>query len=83
MNHIRLPHSEIPGLKCLFAAIRGLSQLTTSFIACQCQGIHYVPLLSCIALNPFSLEAHEARPEICFKDLNFERLAKEQAKRAQ
>ncbi len=30
----------------LFAAPRGLSQLTTSFIACFCQGIHHAPLVA-------------------------------------
>jgi hypothetical protein len=30
----------------LFAAPRGLSQLTTSFIAYLCQGIHHVPLVA-------------------------------------
>ncbi len=30
----------------MFAPTRGLSQLTTSFIACLCQGIHRVPLLT-------------------------------------
>ena len=30
----------------LFAAPRGLSQLSTSFIASRCQGIHRVPLLA-------------------------------------
>ena len=30
----------------LFAALRGLSQLTTSFIACFCQGIHHAPLVA-------------------------------------
>ena len=30
----------------LFAASRGLSQLTASFIACWCQGIHHTPLVT-------------------------------------
>ncbi len=30
----------------LFAATRGLSQLTTSFIASPCQGIHHMPLVT-------------------------------------
>ena len=30
----------------VFAAPRSLSQLVTSFIACQCQGIHHVPLVA-------------------------------------
>jgi hypothetical protein len=34
----------------LFAAPHGLSQRTTSFIACACQGIHRTPLLHLIAL---------------------------------
>ncbi len=34
----------------LFAAPRGLSQRTTSFIACACQGIHRTPLSHLIAL---------------------------------
>ena len=31
----------------VFAANRGLSQLTTSFIASQCQGIHHTLLVTC------------------------------------
>ena len=34
----------------LFAAPHGLSQRTTSFIACACQGIHRTPLFHLIAL---------------------------------
>ena len=34
----------------LFAAPRGLSQRTTSFIACACQGIHQMPLSHLITL---------------------------------
>ncbi len=34
----------------MFAAPHGLSQRTTSFIACACQGIHRTPLLHLIAL---------------------------------
>jgi hypothetical protein len=34
-----------PGLR-LFAPTRGLSQLTTSFVAYPCQGIHRMPLLA-------------------------------------
>ena len=33
-------------IKRLFAPIRSLSQLTTSFIAYQCQGIHRAPLVA-------------------------------------
>ena len=43
------PHSEIPD-QSLFAAPRGLSQRTTSFIASQRQGIHRMPLRHLIAL---------------------------------
>jgi hypothetical protein len=39
------PIRRSPG-QCLFAATRGLSQLTTSFIAFLCQGIHHVPLVT-------------------------------------
>ena len=39
----------------LFAAPRGLSQRTTSFIASQCQGIHRTPLRHLIALM---IDAH-------------------------
>ena len=34
------PHSDIPGSKPVWAAHRGLSQPTTSFIASRCLGIH-------------------------------------------
>ncbi len=34
----------------MFAAPHGLSQRTTSFIACACQGIHRTPLFHLIAL---------------------------------
>ena len=39
------PIRRSPDLR-LFAPHRGLSQLTTSFIACLCQGIHLAPLLT-------------------------------------
>ena len=39
------PIRRSPGLS-LFATTRGLSQLTTSFIAFLCQGIHHVPLVT-------------------------------------
>ena len=39
------PHSEIPGSQ-IVASPRGLSQLTTSFIACLRQGIHTYALSS-------------------------------------
>jgi hypothetical protein len=39
------PIRKSPGLG-LFATTRGLSQLTTSFIAFLCQGIHHVPLVT-------------------------------------
>ena len=45
MTPAGLPHSEIHGLT-LFSATRGLSQITTSFIACLCQGIHRMPLVT-------------------------------------
>ena len=32
--------------QCLFAAPRGFSQLITSFIGSQCQGIHPAPFLA-------------------------------------
>ena len=53
----------------LFAALRGLSQLITSFIACWHQGIHYTPLLSYIVLI-HSREPARAGPEIDFKTLS-------------
>jgi hypothetical protein len=40
------PIRESPGLE-LFAPTRGLSQLTTPFIAFPCQGIHHVPFVAC------------------------------------
>ena len=39
------PIRRSPGLS-LFATTRGLSQLTTSFIAFLCQGIRHVPLVT-------------------------------------
>ena len=39
------PIRKSPGLR-LFAPTRGLSQLTTSFIAFLCQGIRHVPLVT-------------------------------------
>jgi hypothetical protein len=39
------PIRKSPG-QSLLAATRGLSQLTTSFIAFLCQGIHHVPLVT-------------------------------------
>ncbi len=39
------PIRKSPG-QSLFAAHRGLSQLTTSFIAFFCQGIHHAPLVT-------------------------------------
>ena len=39
------PIRKSPGQK-LFAPHRSLSQLTTSFIACLCQGIHRMPLVA-------------------------------------
>ena len=45
MNLMGLPHSEIPGSKPI-AAPRGLSQLSTSFIAFICQVIHYKPFVA-------------------------------------
>jgi hypothetical protein len=39
------PIRKSPDLS-LFAALRGLSQLTTSFIGSPCQGIHRVPLVT-------------------------------------
>jgi hypothetical protein len=44
LSRHRLPHSEIHG-SWHNTAIRGLSQLFASFIALQCQGIHYTPAL--------------------------------------
>ena len=45
-----LPHSGYPIRKStgqsVFAALRGLSQLVTSFIACWHQGIHHVPFVA-------------------------------------
>ena len=42
---VGFPIRKSPGHS-LFAAIRGLSQLTTSFIAYSCQGIHRVLLVT-------------------------------------
>ena len=39
------PIRKSPGIR-LFAPTRGLSQLTTSFIAFSCQGIHRMPLVT-------------------------------------
>jgi len=45
MNSGGLPHSEIAGSK-VVSPIRRLSQVTTSFIAFQCQGIHHMLLVT-------------------------------------
>ena len=42
------PIRKSPG-QSLFAALRGLSQLATSFIAVLRQGIHRTPLIACYA----------------------------------
>ena len=42
---VGFPIRKSPG-QSLFAALRGLSQLTTSFIAFFCQGIHHAPLVT-------------------------------------
>jgi hypothetical protein len=42
---VGFPIRTSPGYS-LFAALRGLSQLTTSFIAVFCQGIHHAPLVA-------------------------------------
>ena len=43
LSWLGFPIRKSPG-QSQFAATRSLSQLVTSFIACQCQGIHHVPL---------------------------------------
>ena len=60
---IRLSHSEIFGYICLCAAPRSLSQLTTSFIASQTQGIHHTPL---IALKILNVIMSELSLHICY-----------------
>ena len=52
-----LPHSDIPGSRAICAS-PGLSQLITSFIASESQGIHRLPLLT------FSHLALDARVDI-------------------
>src|SRR5437016_8747219 len=42
---VGFPIRKSPG-QCLLAALRGLSQLATSFIAFFCQGIHHAPLVA-------------------------------------
>ena len=42
---VGFPIRKSPG-QSLLAALRGLSQLATSFIACFCQGIHHAPLVA-------------------------------------
>ena len=42
---VGFPIRKSPG-QSLLAALRGLSQLATSFIACFCQGIHHAPLVT-------------------------------------
>src|SRR5215471_4518997 len=42
---VGFPIRTSPG-QSLLAALRGLSQLATSFIACFCQGIHHAPLVT-------------------------------------
>ena len=50
-----------------FAAPHGLSQRTTSFIACVRQGIHQMPLCHLIALM---INAHPSGTEIDFEFLS-------------
>ena len=40
------PHSEILGSMLVYQLPQGLSQITTSFIASDCQGIHRVRLVT-------------------------------------
>ncbi len=47
------PHSEISGSKGIFAPPHGFSQLITSFIGSQCQGIH--PALFCFVYHFYSV----------------------------
>ena len=42
---VGFPIRKSPG-QSLLAALRGLSQLATSFVACFCQGIHHAPLVA-------------------------------------
>jgi len=42
---VGFPIRKSPG-QSLLAALRGLSQLATSFIAIVCQGIHHAPLVA-------------------------------------
>ena len=44
-THVGCPIRKSPDQR-MFAPTRGLSQLTTSFIACLCQGIHRVLLIA-------------------------------------
>lgn len=44
-DHMGCPIRKSPD-QWMFAPTRGLSQLTTSFIACLCQGIHRVPFVA-------------------------------------
>ena len=53
-----LPHSDIPGSRAICACPRAFSQLITSFIASESQGIHRLPLLT------FSHLALDARVDI-------------------
>ena len=62
-KHLRIPLSEV-GLpirisadQSSFAAPRGFSQRSTSFIASHCQGIHQMPLVHLIVLI---INAHPA-----------------------
>ena len=41
-----LPHSDIPGSTAICASPPGFSQLITSFVASESQGIHRLPLLT-------------------------------------
>ena len=59
-----LLHSEILGSKrvCRSPAPRGLSQLTASFVALRCQGIHRAPFRACAFLQTVSLRSSVGRP---------------------
>ena len=57
-NAVGCPIRKSPDYR-LYAATRSLSQLTTSFIASQSQGIHHAPLVALKILKLYLLPDHQ------------------------
>ena len=61
-------------IKARLLAPRSLSQATTSFIACNRQGIHHVHLFTCpynVGLCMSYRDRHRSRVQLCLLDTNY------------